>query len=254
MPHWHEPHEVAWLGDHLLADQLVTGPISGVVLCFHGLGGAALKEGPDPFDEEIAALGGLAVFPYYGPWSWMNREARAFVDDLVEAIYRRYDLDPARVPLVLTGGSMGGYSALLYARYTRHQPVACFANCPVTDLAYHFSERPDLPRTIYHALGHYEGAWPELLAEHSPLRQVAGLPDIDYLIVHGEADPAVAKSAHSDPLVAAMRARARRVEYLEVPGMGHCGPLPAEVAGRIHEFLKRALTPPLSRTNVPSRS
>jgi dipeptidyl aminopeptidase/acylaminoacyl peptidase len=240
MPHWHDPHDVAWLGD-----QLLTGPITGVVLTFHGLGGTGLKEGPDPFDEELSALGALAVYPYYGPWSWMNREARAFVDDLIEAIYREHGLDPARVPLVLTGGSMGGYSALMCARYTRHHPVACYANCPATDLAYHFGERPDLPRTIYNALGAYDGVWEDLLAEHSPLRQVVGLPDIDYLIVHGEEDPAVLKSAHSDPQVAAMRARGLRVEYLEVPGMGHCGPLPPEVSQRIHEFLERALTPPL---------
>ena len=35
-------------------------------------------------------------------------------------------------------------------------------------------------------------------------------------------ESAVAKAAHSDPFVAAMRALGRRIEYVEVSGRGHC--------------------------------
>ena len=41
-------------------------------------------------------------------------------------------------------------------------------------------------------------------------------------IFHCTADQLVAKAVHSDKFVAAMRALGRRVEYVEVPGRGHC--------------------------------
>ena len=66
--------EVAWIGD-----EHVRGKIKGVVLSFHGLGGG-LKDGPGTEELEWAAAGGLVVYPYYGPWAWMNRQARAMVD------------------------------------------------------------------------------------------------------------------------------------------------------------------------------
>ncbi|HEY3398596.1 MAG TPA: prolyl oligopeptidase family serine peptidase [Armatimonadota bacterium] len=235
MPHG-QPHEVAWVGDELLE-----GPIRGVVMCFHGLGGTGLKTEPDDWDREMAALGALMVMPYYGPWSWMNRQAREMVDVLIADLYAQHGLDPATVPLVFTGGSMGGGAALLGVRYTRHHPVACYANVPMCDLVYHFGERPDLPRTIYSAFAGYEGEMADLLAEHSPLHQVDQMPDIDYLIVQGDADEAVKKSVHADRMVPAMRERGRRVEYLEVPGAGHGGPWPEWVHDKAREFMVKAL-------------
>ena len=230
------PKEVAWIGD-----EEVRGEITGVVVVFHGLGFVGLKEGLSAEEEPWAAAGALVVFPYYGPWSWMNREARAMVDALITGVYREYGLDPDRVPLLLTGGSMGGGSALLYSRYSAHRPAACYANCPVCDIPYHFTERPDLPRTMYHAFGAYGDDMHELLIEHSPLHQAASMPDIPYLIVHGGADEAVAKAAHSDKLVAALRARGVQVDYEEIPEMGHCGPLPEETVGVINGFVVGAL-------------
>lgn len=230
------PKEVAWIGD-----EQVKGETNGVVVVFHGLGATEMKQEPTPAEEPWAAAGALLVYPYYGPWSWMNREARAMVDALIGEVYREYQLDPQRVPLLLAGGSMGGGSALLYARYSIHPLAACYANCPVCDLPYHFTERPDLPRTMYHAFGAYGGDMHALLVEHSPLHQADHLPDIDYLIVHGDADPAVKKAAHSDRLVQAMRARGLRVDYQEIPGMGHCGPLPEETTAVINAHVLRAL-------------
>ena len=55
------------------------------------------------------------------------------------------------------------------------------------------------------------------------------MPDIPYRIIHGDKDPAVAKPNHSDKMVAAMRQRNLDVDYVEVAGMGHCGPLPLDV-------------------------
>jgi dipeptidyl aminopeptidase/acylaminoacyl peptidase len=222
--------EIAWFGE-----EYVKGKIRGVVLSFHGLGGG-LKSGPSTEEVEWARNGGLVVYPYYGPWAWMNRQARVMIDDLVDAIFTAYRLS-ARTPLVCTGGSMGGQGSLLYTRYARRSVSACLANCPVCDLQFHFHERRDLPPTIRHAFLGYPESLDSLLAEHSPLRQVAAMPDVPYLIIHGGKDQAVSKRHHSDKMVAALRRRKMNVEYIEVTDMGHCAPLPLKVLQRDVEFV-----------------
>ena len=226
--------EIAWVGD-----QYLKGRIKGVVLSFHGLGGG-LKSGPGTEELEWAHRGGLVVYPYYGPWAWMNRQARAMVDELVDAIYAAYCL-PGWTPLICTGGSMGGQASLLYTRYARHPVSACLANCPVCDLKFHFHERPDLPPTIRNAFLGYQEPLGSLLTEHSPLHQVTAMPEIPYLIIHGGKDEAVAKRHHSDKMVAAMRQRKMKVEYIEVEDMGHCGPLPLKVLQCEIEFVASAM-------------
>jgi dipeptidyl aminopeptidase/acylaminoacyl peptidase len=223
--------QVAWVGD-----QYVQGTIKGVILVFHGLGSTGMKQAPSTTELAWAAAGGLVVFPYYGPWSWMNRTARAFVDELVAAVYAAYKVVPA-APLITAGGSMGGYSSLLYTRYAARPVAACYANCPVCDLKFHFSERPDLPMSIRHAFRGYGEDLETLFAEHSPLSQVNRMPAIPYLILHGVKDKAVSKAAHSDPMVAAMRRRKLAVEYIEVPVMEHCGPMPLDILQREIAFV-----------------
>jgi dipeptidyl aminopeptidase/acylaminoacyl peptidase len=70
------------------------------------------------------------------------------------------------------------------------------------------------------------------------------MPDIPYLLIHGEKDQAVQKALHSDPMVAAMRERRLRVEYVERPNLAHGGPLDYEVYRKMIDFvvsnLKRA--------------
>jgi len=230
-------HDVAWIGD-----QFVAGPIKGVIITFHGLGDPGLKTVPSYEENEWAAAGGLVVMPYSGPWSWMNRGARAFVDELIDAVYKHYNLSPA-IPLIIRGGSMGGFCALLYTRYSKHPVKACQALYPVCDLKHHFSERPDLPRTIYHAFYGYEGDLDTLFREHSPVDQAQSLPRIPYQILHGDADQAVNKAAHSDRMVAAMKTHGLNVEYIEVPGMGHHAPLYFDVYRKTIDFVKAMLTP-----------
>jgi len=227
--------QVAWIGDAYMG-----GPIRGVVLSFHGLGELGVKKEPGTVELGMARAGGLVVYPFYGPWAWMNRLARAFVDEVVEAVYRHFGLDDS-VPLISTGASMGGQASLLYTRYAGRAVKACYALYPVCDLKYHFSERPDLPTSILYAFRGYEEDLDTLLAEHSPLAQVAHMPDIPYLLAHGDKDGAVFKAHHSDRMVAAMRDRGLRVEYVEVPGLGHGSPMPIEVlAGQI-EFVAEHL-------------
>ena len=224
---------VSWVGD-----AYVKGPIKGIVLFFHDLARVEMKYEPTTQELAWAEAGGLVVHPYYGAWNWMNRQTRAFIDDLVASLYKVYKL-PTATPLVLTGESMGGQCALLYARYARPAVAACTVNCPVCDLDFAFSERPDVPRTIHFAFRGYRESFPALIKEHSPLAQAGKMPDIPYLIIHGVNDTGVAKKQHSDKLVAAMRKRRLRVEYLEVPEMNHCSPVPPAVWTKQTEFVSR---------------
>jgi alpha-beta hydrolase superfamily lysophospholipase len=154
----------------------------------------------------------------------MNADTVAFLDELVDALLARHGL-PASTPIIATGGSMGGHAALAYTLKSRHSVARCLAICPVTDLNFHYTERPDLPRTFHSAFRSY-GDISASLREYSPLHQADEMPQVPYLIVHGEKDQAVAKSRHSDPLIRAMRkaGHAENLTYLELPNMQHCNP------------------------------
>jgi pimeloyl-ACP methyl ester carboxylesterase len=221
----------AWIGDAILQK-----PVSGIVVNFHGLGYAQMKQTPDVEELELAAAGALNVFPYYGPWSWMNRETRSSMDVLIDSVYEQFGLD-GNVPLILRGGSMGGSSALVYTRYAKRPVTACAVNCPVADIPFHFTERVDLPRTLHHAFGHYAEPLQQVMEEHSPVHLAGSLPDISYLIVHGDSDQSVNKERHSDVLVQKMRERGLQVEYIEVPGMGHCTFTDYSIYRRLMDFV-----------------
>lgn len=226
MAHYHgleAIRERAWL-----SDACTTKPIRAVIFTFQGLNDTELRGDPATGEMAWAEAGGLVVQPYTGPWSWMNRQTRAFTDDLVDAVYEAFHLS-ADVPLLAVGGSMGGCSALLWTRYSRHRIAACMAVFPACDLTYHMHEGPNLPRTMHFAFRGYPEPMGEILREHSPLHQAYAMPDIPYLVIHGDADRTVSKTHHSDRFVAAMRDAGRNIEYVEVPGMGHGSRMPMSV-------------------------
>ena len=147
-------------------DGICGRPIRGIVL-FFGLNGRDMYSDDTPDGQYFARLGILYVVPYNNPWAWMNRQAVSYTDEILDVLFAQYDL-PGDLPVVSTGGSMGGLSALVYTKYARRTPVACVANCPVCDLPYHFTERPDLPRTLYSAFWNYEGTLDEALRLSAP--------------------------------------------------------------------------------------
>ncbi|MBQ9951005.1 MAG: hypothetical protein IJO98_02555 [Clostridia bacterium] len=163
----------------------------------------------------------LFVVPYLNPWAWMNPQAVKTTDEIIEAVLEKCGLDD--LPLVSAGGSMGGQQALVYARYAARTPVKCVVNCPVCDLPYHYTERPDLPRTLYSAYGTMDADTLEAaMATASPLHlaRKGEMPGIEYVVFHCEKDEAVNKQMHSDRLVDAMNGY--RIEYHAVPDRGHC--------------------------------
>lgn len=201
-------------------DKICTGPIQGIVVSFFGLGGTAMFSEDTKEGKFFAERNIIYIVPYANPWAWMNRQTAAYTDEIIDTLIKHYNL-PDNIPIISTGGSMGGQSALVYMVYAARTPAACVANCPVCDLPFHFAERPDLPRTLYSAFGTYDGTLQEALESASPFHLVDRMPDSEYYIFHCEADDAVNKQKHSDCFVEKM-AKAHKVEYYAVPERGHC--------------------------------
>lgn len=118
---------------------------------------------------------------------------------------------------------MGGLSALTYCAYARITPCACITNCPVCDLEYHYTERPDLPRTLYSAFFDYDGTMQDALKSCSPLHlaESGKMPDIPYVIFHCEKDKSVNMEKHSLRFVTEME-KMHSIRLIKVPNRGHC--------------------------------
>ncbi len=215
--------------------RLVSEP-KGIALSFFGLGGMTMYSDDPAEAVELAGKRIIYVIPYYDPWCWMNRQAVSYVDEIVSVIIRRFGMKDPRI--VSSGGSMGGLSSLVYAAYADIVPVMVVSNCPVCDLPYHYTERPDLPRTIYAALGNYDGTLEDAMKATSPLHLAAErkMPYIKYRILHCTADQAVNKEKHSDRLAAALEEGGYDVEYTAVPGRGHCDLTP-EMHGKYMDYI-----------------
>ncbi|MBO7214577.1 MAG: prolyl oligopeptidase family serine peptidase [Clostridia bacterium] len=206
-------------------DHLIKGEIKGIMLNFYGLGGNYMFS--DDFGDayEYAEKGIIHVIPYYNPWAWMNRQSVSYTDEIVAVLCKKYNL-PSTVKVVSTGSSMGGLSALVYCAYAKITPCACVANCPVCDLVYHYTERVDLPRTLYSAFAEYDGDMDSALRTCSPLHLVDKMPNINYTIYHCGNDKAVNIEKHSKRFVDAMKVN-HNINLVVVPLRGH-GDLSAE--------------------------
>ena len=202
-------------------DSVCKKPIKGIVLQFSGLGNQ--KRYPtDTLEGEFYGEHGLLyVVPYHNPWCWMNRQAVDFVDEIIDVLVEQYDLGDD-VAVISTGGSMGGQGALTYTAYAKRAPVACITNCPVCDVVFHYTERDDLPRTLYSAVYGYEGTLEDGLKALSPLHLADKMPKIVYRIFHCEKDTAVNIHSHSEKFVEAMLAAGHDITIQRVPGRGHC--------------------------------
>lgn len=201
-------------------DDLIRGEVKGIILSFMGLGGAAMFS-ENERGTALAEKGIVYLIPYLNPWNWMNEQAVSYTDELIDVLFEHYGL-AEHTPVVSTGGSMGGLCALVYTKYAKRTPKACVANCPVCDLLYHFTERPDLPRTLVSAYGMYEAdTLEEAMATASPMHLIDCMPDVKYTIFHCDADRAVNIHSHSEKFVEEMK-KEHDVVYIVVPGRGHC--------------------------------
>ena len=212
--------KTAWFGDLFLE-----GEIRGVMLWFHGLNGLCrtARNQISALEAEVASRGGLVVFPFCNPWSFLSRNEVAFVDRLIPEIYRQYQLD-VHLPLVSAGQSMGGASALLYCRYGKWPVARCAALAPLCDPEDYYDHwtpaRPSGCAAMHNMFDPEGGDFRDRLKEHSPLRQAEKMPRIPYLLVHSDGDDIVPKS-HSDQMVAELLRANHLVTYRQQRHFGH---------------------------------
>ena len=202
-------------------DKIVSGEIEGIVLDFFGLGCQAMYHEETEFGKYLAENNILLVVPYNNPWAWMNKQAVSYTDEILDVLFERYSLKE-NTPIVSSGGSMGGQSALVYTRYAKRTPVACITNCPVCDLVFHFTERVDLPRTLYSAFYNEDCTLEEALMSVSPYHLAGEMPNIEYHLFHCDRDGAVNIDKHSRVFVEKMKKQGRDIEFTVVEDRDHC--------------------------------
>lgn len=215
-------------------DKVCKKPVRGIVVSFFGLGTMLIYDNETHEGEFYGEKGILYVVPYNNPWAWMNKQAVSYTDEIIDVLKEKYSLE--NLPLVSIGGSMGGQSALVYTLYSKHKPVACVANCPVCDVVFHFTERKDLPRTLYSAVFNEETTLDEALKSISPLHLVDKMPDVDYHIFHCDEDMAVNIDAHSKKFVKSMKEKNKNITFDIVAGRGH-GDLTLEMQRKFEDYV-----------------
>lgn len=200
-------------------DVICKKPIRGIVMDFWGLGSTGMYHEDTDDGKYYAEQGILFLIPYYNPWAFCNRQTVAYIDEVLDVVINHYGLQDA--PLVFTGNSMGGLTALACTVHSAHKAVACLANCPACDMSNHIFDHPDLPHELYSAFGTYEGTLEEAMLTVSPVHLIDRMPDIPYYVFCGEEDKRVDKKKNSDQFVEKMK-KTHRITYYEIPGMGHC--------------------------------
>lgn len=202
-------------------DKICRKPIRGIMLHFPGLGNANMYPAHPDTAEFYAENGVLYVIPYNNPWAWMNKQAVAYTDEIIDVLVQAYGLKED-IPIVSSGRSMGALSSLVYTLYSKRTPVACIANSPVCDAVYHYTEREDLPRTMYSALYNEPGDLETALKSISPLHLVEKMPRISYHLFHCGNDASVNIHKHTEPFYQAMEAAGHSITFDFVPDRKHC--------------------------------
>ena len=228
-------------------DKHIKGDIKGICISFRGLGAAAMISDDTQIEALIPTVERAKAFaekniifivPYLDPWNWCNKEAVEITDEIIDVLIKHYSLGDD-LPIVSTGGSMGGMCSLTYMVYAKRTPVACVSNCPVCDVPFHYTERPDLPRTFYSAYYNCDMTMDEALIAHSPLHLTDKMPKAKFYIFHCEKDNAVNINAHSEKLVAKL-SQTHDVVYHTVADKGHCALTP-EMAALFDEYVIRSI-------------
>lgn len=196
-------------------------PIRGIIVSFPGMGGQDFFTQDTPRGKFFGERGILYVLPYNNPWAWMNAQAFANSELIMDLVFEKFNL-PETTPIAITGLSMGGHGALMYSMRSKRQPVACVLNCPACNMVSHVTERPELLRALHDAYYHEDGTIQEIMERNSPLCQAEHMPKIRYHIFHCDQDELVNIHTHSETFVARMRQLGHQMNYHVIPDRPHC--------------------------------
>lgn len=221
-------------------EKFIDTPIKGILLEFPGLDGGSCLGGinhvgtyDDVFALECARRGIILAYIFTGPWSWMNKGSVRIADAVVDAIKEKYELDD--VPIVSSGGSMGGLGAMIFTARTHHTITACSAACPCCDVLDRFDTHPDFPRTYIRAVAGYDGeSLTDALKTISPMHCMDEFPSIPYFFANCCADELFPEE-QLDDFVEKMIAKGHDVEYVKMPGKLH-GEFSDEGINRLRDF------------------
>lgn len=198
----------------------LTYPVKAVCVDFHGYTDAT-RFSESPAKAKLFGENGIAwVFPYYSVWAWMSKSSQVFNEQVLDAVYRKLQIDD-ETPLIISGGSMGGLTSLCYLVYGKRKAVACAVNCPVTDMSVFFDIVPDARRAILSAHILDERPLAEILEEYSPVNLTDQLPAIPYLLIYGEKDELITKN-FMPRFFEKMRAAGHNVTHMVQKDMVHC--------------------------------
>jgi len=177
------------------------------------------------------------VVPELGPTHWMNAQAIATLDAVIEGLIGAGEADPARVHIL--GTSMGASSGLVYAMRRPGVVRSVCAVFPVTDFAGWAAQFPDRGVSLAQAHGVTPEAAQAAFRGLSPLNHVPAFANMPVYLLHGDAD-GVVPVRHSRDFAAALRAAGCPVTYRESPGMGHDDHIAACWQEEILEFFAGA--------------
>ena len=167
------------------------------------------------------------VCAYYGGNTWMGQLAEGGLADLIGILRAEY---PGR-KVYLSGGSMGGSSALVFAVRRPELIDGVIARCPAGDIESYYAFVREQDGAVFESISaairmHYTIDGRDLATElkaRSALRNAERLT-MPVVISHGAADATIPVDA-TRRLVIRLQELGARVDYTEIPGGGHDAPI-----------------------------
>lgn len=176
--------------------------------------------------DEVIRRGGAFVAPDYRGDSWMNGTVEADTAGLIEMLKTRFRTET----VVLTGTSMGGTCALIFASHHPGMVDGVAALCPASDMRELYEEFMSRTDPFYKSVADsivkaYGGTPAQVPQEYSYRSSINYLEELTMPVVicHGDADEILPVS-HSRNLVQALRELEHPVRFDEISGGVHMSP------------------------------
>ena len=146
----------------------------------------------------------LLIYVFTGPWTWMRDVSIKTTDDIINAAFSKYNLNP-NIKILLTGCSMGGLSALSYATYGKYKPNAVSVSCPACDLFKVSKFSHFFAASVYFDCAHYDSDYETAVKSLSPLYFVKDFPKVPYFILWCDKDRVILPEENVIPLLEKMK-------------------------------------------------